>query len=171
METTTMAFEAGRTDGAEWVRDSVREAKQNDETFETTDVERGLSPGRYSADEGLINALGTDKLFEVLGLPADTEWGGDAWRAALADYNAGFAAGARAEIEPTKAAIGETITYEVTNRDGFYTFTVEAEAVEFAKELASKGWIGDTIRVGRTVRHPDGQPAAEREIIWSRTRQ
>ncbi len=92
------AFKGGQADGREWVRDEVREATRDDKEFAAEDVERGLSPGKYSADEGLINALTPEQLYEYLGLSTAVEWGGSEWRRALDAYNAGFAAGAREEI-------------------------------------------------------------------------
>lgn len=74
MTKTTKAFDAGYEDGSEWVRDSIRGERQDGEEFTAEDVERGLTSG-YSA-----------------------EWRGEECTAALNEYNAGFAAGARAEI-------------------------------------------------------------------------
>lgn len=53
-----------------------------------------------------------------------------------------------------------TTSYQVSNRDGHHDFSSRSEALEFAKELAAKGWIGDTVRVrdgGRGVIEVDGR--------------
>lgn len=137
------AFEAGRTDGAEWARDLKRDAKSCEEEFDPAAVEKVLGPGNYSADEGLINALDRRALYRVLGLAETAEWGSDEWRAALDRYNAGFAAGAREEARPTTMA--NVMDYQTGAK-------LDGEASEaLAERSAEAGDTGASPRTATTM--------------------
>ncbi len=97
-ESGIKAAREGRKDGIDRVR--TGNFGVDDGPLTPADVEAWFAPGQEEPDHALINALSKPLLAEVLGLtPAQVEARGKEFRTALWDYNDGFRAGARAEVE------------------------------------------------------------------------
>ena len=90
--TQTPAFESGYSDGQDRVE---QDARCND--GQPVEVDSWFRAGQLLADEALLNALVSSlERAEALGLTvAAVESQGEEWHLALAQYNAGFEAGAR----------------------------------------------------------------------------
>lgn len=92
------AFEAGFSNGDVAVSDY---AISHQDPVTAEEVESWFAAGQEEPDNGLINALSSAYLYEVLGLTNEQgEARGEEWSAALDEYNRGYQAGARRAVRP-----------------------------------------------------------------------